>query len=69
MQELRRHPPTTLQEMKNIVEGFVNSLEVEETRSAVLNLRKRALVCWHLGGDSFESSFRKTLAELRMAKD
>ena len=47
MQELRRSRPTTLQEMKDTVEGFVNSLEVEETRSAVFNLRKRALVCQH----------------------
>ena len=47
MQELRRNRPTTLQEMKNTVQGFVDSLEVEETRRAVLHLSKRALVCHH----------------------
>ena len=55
--------------MKDTVEGFVNSLEVEKTRSAVLNLRKRALVCQHLDGGTFESCFRKTLAQLRMAEE
>ena len=69
MQELRRSRPTTLQEMKDTVEGFVNSLEVEETRLAVLNLMKRALVCQHLDGGAFEACFRKTLAQLRMAEE
>ena len=69
MQELRRNPPSTLQEMKRTVEGFVNSLSVEETKSAVLNLRRRALVCQQLEGGSFEARFRQTLAELRMAEE
>ena len=41
---------TTLQEMKNSVEGSVNSLEVMETSLVMPKIRKRALVCYHMEG-------------------
>ena len=69
MQKLRKNPPATLQDLKNTVEGFVDSLDEDETKSAVLNLRKRARVCHHLEGASFESRFRKTLEALSIVEE
>ena len=47
--EVRRVKPETLDELKDIVSTYVDSLEPGEVRKAVANIRKRAEVCIKMG--------------------
>lgn len=53
--ELRRNPPSCLEELKMVVEAFAGSLEPEEVRRAVRHLRQRAETCVSRKGDTVES--------------
>jgi len=42
MQELSRNPPSSIEELKSIVEGFAASLDPTEVNKAVRSITKRA---------------------------
>lgn len=64
MAEVRRNPPNTLVELKNIVEGFAESLEEEEVTKAARGIMKRARACRAVGGAAFEYKLDKILKSL-----
>ena len=57
--ELRRSPPSSLDELQEIVENFVESLQEEEVIKATRNILKRAKVCKEAGGGAFEFRLKK----------
>ena len=59
LQEIRRVKPATLEELKEIVDDFCESLDPEEIRRAVANVRKRAAACIECGGGHFEHLLKK----------
>jgi hypothetical protein len=59
MAELRRVPPTTLEELKTTVDAFSESVDREEVFRSVSHLRERAQVCRNLGGAAFEAKLNK----------
>ena len=62
--ELRRVPPTTLEDLKLSVEAFAESMDKEEVSKAVRNIRSRAEVCRHKHGGAFEADLRKLRKQL-----
>ena len=58
---LERHPrkPSTLEELKTVVTDFCDSLDEEEVRRAVRDVRPRAELCLKMGGGHFESQLKK----------
>ena len=54
MTELRRTTYTTLAELKETVESFARSMDEEEVRQAVRNIRSRARACLKKNGAAFE---------------
>ena len=54
MRELTRVPPSSIEEMKATVEGFADSLDLEEVLKAVENIKKRAQVCSSQNGGHFQ---------------
>ena len=54
MTELRRTTYTTLAELKETVESFARSMDEEEVRQAVRNIRSRAPTCLKKNGAAFE---------------
>jgi hypothetical protein len=65
MAEVRRAPPTTLAELKNLVEAFSESLDKEEVVRSVKHLRERAKVCSHLQGAAFEAQLNRLRKQFR----
>ena len=59
MAELRRVPPTTLEELKTTVNAFSESVDRDEVFRSVSHLRERAQVCRNLGGAAFEAKLNK----------
>ena len=59
LQEIRRVKPATLEELKEIVDDFCESLDPEEIRRAVANVRKRAAACIECGGGHFEHLLKR----------
>ena len=59
LQEIRRVKPATLEELKEIVDDFCESLDPEEIRRAVANVRKRAAACNECGGGHFEHLLKR----------
>ena len=57
--ELRRNPPSTLEELVNTVEDFANSLDEDEVRKAVKDIKPRAAVCKSVNGGAFEYKLKK----------
>ena len=57
--ELRRSPPSSLDELQKIVENFVENLQEEEVIKATRNILKRAKVCKEAGGGTFEFRLKK----------
>ena len=64
MAELRRAPPTTLEDLKITVEAFADSMDKEEITKAVRHLRTRAQVCKQLNGAAFETQLKKLKRQL-----
>ena len=48
-----------LEELKEIVDDFCESLDPDEIRRAVANVRKRAAACIECGGGHFEHLLKK----------
>ena len=57
--EIRRVKPKTLDDLKEVVSHFVESLEEEEDRRAVRAVRPRAELCIKMDGGHFESQIKK----------
>lgn len=57
--EIRRVKPKTLEELKMVVSDFVASLDEDEVRRAVRDVRPRAEMCIKMGGGHFESQLKK----------
>ena len=57
--EIRRVKPSTLEELKTVVTDFCDSLDEEEVRRAVRDVRPRAELCLKMGGGHFESQLKK----------
>ena len=57
--ELRRNPPSSMEELREIVTDFALSLSPEEIRKAVNHLQVRAEVCIGENGDNFEHLLKK----------
>ena len=50
---------TTLEELKEVVTDFCDSLDEEEVRRAVRDVRPRAELCLKMGGGHFDSQLKK----------
>ena len=57
--EVRRVKPSTLEELKEVVSDFVASLDDEDVRRAVRDVRPRAELCIKMDGGHFESQLQK----------
>ena len=57
--ENRRVKPKTLEELKEVVSDFVASLDEDEVRRAVRDVRARAEMCIKMGGGHFEPQLKK----------
>ena len=58
--ELRRSPPSSLDELKDIVENYVDSLQEQEVIKATRNMMKRAKACREAVRGPFEFKLKKT---------
>ena len=57
--EIRRVKPRTLEDLMEVVNTFVASLDEAEVRRAVRDVRPRAEMCVKMGGGHFESKLKK----------
>ena len=57
--EVRRVKPNNLEELKEVVNDFVASLDEDKVRRAVRDVRPRAELCLKMGGGHFESQLKK----------
>ena len=64
MAELQRNPPKTIDELKETVESFVESLDEDEVLKVTKHIRKRVLACQAVGGSNFEGNLEKIIKEL-----
>ena len=64
LQELRRHPPSTLEELVDTINEFAESLEDEEIRKAVKDIKPRAAACKNVSGGAFEYKLKKMKKKL-----
>ena len=55
MMHMRRRKPTTIDELKAVVEDVVRTVPVEMIRQAATNIRKRCRACIQADGGHFES--------------
>lgn len=60
MQELSRNPPSSIEELKSIVEGFAASLDPTEVNKAVRSITKRAQACAAKNGGHFQHLLKHT---------
>ena len=51
--------PKTLNDLKKVVSNFVQSLDEEEVRRAVKDVRPRVELCIKMDGGHFESQLKK----------
>ena len=66
-QEVRRVKPQTLDELKEVVTDYVESLSEEEVRKAVKNTSFRAEMCLQVQGGHFEHLLQKEKRRRRNA--
>ena len=59
LQEIRRVKPESLEELKDIVDTFVDSLDPEEVRKATADIYPRTRLCIDNGGGHFEAELKK----------
>ena len=57
--ELRRNPPTSLEELQATVEEYSNSLGEEEIKKACRHIMTRAKACLRARGGAFEYTLKK----------
>ena len=57
--EIRRVKPKSLEDLMEVVTGYVGSLDEAEVRRAVRDVRPRAELCVKMGGSHFESKLKK----------
>ena len=57
--EIRRVKPKSLEDLMEVVTGYVGSLDEAEVRKAVRDVRPRAELCVKMGGGHFESKLKK----------
>ena len=57
--EIRRVKPRTLEDLMEVVNTFVASLDEAEVRRAVRDVRPRAELCVKMGGGHFKSKLKK----------
>lgn len=57
--EVRRVKPSTLEELKEVVSDFVTSLDDEDVRRAVRDVRPRAELCIKMDGGHFDAELQK----------
>ena len=57
--EIRRGKPRTLEDLMEVVNTFVASMDEAEVRRAVRDVRPRAEMCVKMGGGYFESKLKK----------
>ena len=59
LQEIRRVKPESLEELRDIVDTFVDSLDPEEVRKATADIYPRARLCIDNGEGHFEAELKK----------
>ena len=59
LQEIRRVKPASLEELKEVVNDFCESLDPDEVRKAVRHIRRRAQACFEADGGHFEHNLKK----------
>ena len=64
MEEVRKSRPSTLTELKAVVEAFAESVDLEEVRRSARSTWNRARACRAVAGRSFYSSLMKILVGL-----
>ena len=60
MQELSRNPPSSIEELKSIVEGFAASLDPTEVNKAVRSITKRDQACAAKNGGHIQHLLKHT---------
>ena len=58
--ELRRHPPSSMAELRATVNSHAKRMSSAEIRKAVNNVSKRAEACIAAGGDNFKHLLKKS---------
>ena len=51
--------PASLEELKEVVNNFCESLDPDEVRKAVRHIRRRAQACFEAEGGHFEHKLKK----------
>ena len=51
--------PASLEELKEVVNDFCESLDPDEVRKAVRHIRRRAQACFEADGGHFEHNLKK----------
>ena len=64
MEEVRKSRPSTITELKAVVEAFAESVDPEEVKRSARSTWKRARACRAVAGASFEGSLQKILKGL-----
>ena len=64
MEEVRKRGPSTLTELKAVVEAFAESVDLEEVRRSARSTWNRARACRAVAGTSFKGSLKKILKGL-----
>ena len=59
MEEVRKSRPSTLTELKAVVEAFAESVDLEEVRRSARSTWNRAIACRAVASASFEGSVKK----------
>ena len=57
--EFRRHPPSSIAELRATINTLAERMRPDEIRKAVNNLRHHAKVCIDASGDNFEHLLKK----------
>ena len=64
MEEVRKRGPSTLTELKAVVEAFAESVDPEEVKRSARSTWNRARACRAVAGTSFKGSLKKILKGL-----
>ena len=65
MEKLRKSRPSTLTELKAVVEAFAESVDPEEVKRSARSTWNRARACRAVAGTSFKGSLKKILKGLK----
>ena len=64
MEEVRKSRPSTLPELKAVVEAFAESVDPEDVKRSASSTWNRARACRAFAGTSFKGSLKKILKGL-----